>query len=264
MGRMLFWSSWPRAIKRSRNMQSAIQPKPTLCRETAVIGSARVFFTSLLNLQRRRCARTRAQLSSRKAQGWLRPASTESLLRRTATRLKAPGRPAAQPRHAARRRWTPPSASSRPRRRPSAARPHRKKSRASKDKRRNLEKTSPSCARAAHKAGSSRHKLATNHQAEIPDAPTRRARGPRRGRDAKASNVADGKLAWQAGNWKPHPDGNKGGPCGDLILAARHALDEGPSGRLAAATEGRRPRGHRAARALFVVGRRWAARSVRK
>ena len=65
------------------------------------------------------------------------------------------------------------------------------------------------------------------HQAEIPDAPTRRARGPRRGRDAKASNVADGRLAWQAGNWKPHPDGNKGGPCGDLILAARHALDEG-------------------------------------
>ena len=69
--------------------------------------------------------------------------------------------------------------------------------------------------------------IGEDHQAEIPDAPTRRARGPRRGRDAKASNVADGKLAWQAGNWKPHPDGNKGGPCGDLILAARHALDEG-------------------------------------
>ncbi len=69
--------------------------------------------------------------------------------------------------------------------------------------------------------------IGDQHQAEIPDAPTRRARGPRRGRDAKASNVADGRLAWQAGNWKPHPDGNKGGPCGDLILAARHALDEG-------------------------------------
>ena len=69
--------------------------------------------------------------------------------------------------------------------------------------------------------------IGDDHQAEIPDAPTRRARGPRRGRDAKASNVADGRLAWQAGNWKPHPDGNKGGPCGDLILAARHALDEG-------------------------------------
>ena len=66
--------------------------------------------------------------------------------------------------------------------------------------------------------------IGDQHQAEIPDAPTRRARGPRRGRDAKASNVSDGKLAWQAGNWKPHPDGNKGGPCGDLISGRETCL----------------------------------------
>ena len=86
--------------------------------------------------------------------------------------------------------------------------------------------------------------IGDDHQAEIPDAPTRRARGPRRGRDAKASNVSDG-------NWRGKP------ATGNLIRmgtrAGPVAISFWPRGtpwmkviRKAGRRDGRdrRPRGH--------------------
>ena len=197
----------------------------------------------------------------------MRPARSSELLqalREPARRCASASETRPPRRHATRRRWTPPSASSR-RRKQQKGRETAPKA----EPREQRQAPEPRTDKPLMRKGRSQGwvvapQIGDQHQAEIPDAPTRRARGPRRGRDAKASNVSDGKLAWQAGNWKPHPDGNKGGPCGDLILAARHALDEGHPEGWPPRRRGRRPRGHRAARALLVVGCRWAARALRK
>ena len=46
-------------------------------------------------------------------------------------------------------------------------------------------------------------------------------------RASKAPTIPDGRLVWSASTWKPSTDAeNPGGPCGDVLLACRHLLEQ--------------------------------------
>ena len=48
-----------------------------------------------------------------------------------------------------------------------------------------------------------------------------------RGQAPKGPAIPDGRCVWTAATWKPHPGTEgAGGPCADLVVQCRNALDE--------------------------------------